>query len=66
MLIDHLGLYKILTYKYVQMQNVGFEWVFCQTSHQIWSFYTRPVDHFQLYTHVLRVLCTTHKGHIFQ
>ena len=26
MLIDHLGLYKILTYKYVQMQNVGSEW----------------------------------------
>jgi len=27
MLIDHLGLYKILTYKYVEMQNVGSEWV---------------------------------------
>ena len=27
MLIDHLGLYKFLSYKYVQMQNVGSEWV---------------------------------------
>ena len=37
-----------------------------QTSHQIWSFYARPVDQFQLYKHFLRVLCTTHKAHIFQ
>ena len=27
MLIDHLGLYKILTYRHVQMQNVASEWV---------------------------------------
>ena len=27
MLIDHLNLYKILTSKYVQMKNVGSEWV---------------------------------------
>ena len=38
----------------------------CQTSHQIWSFYARPVDQFQLYNCVLRVLWITHKAQIFQ